>query len=205
MWPTTLPACDVLVWPTTQPQLVLSAAAANPIVISIRTDYGNDRTKARQQIRQAVCECLSLLLDRSVFPTDLQSIPGQPLRLHGSDIGLSLSHEAGCSVAAINLQGAVGVDLQRGSTPADFFPDWAAVAADYLAPELVLQLQQASEIARPLLFAMAWSRTEAELKCRGQALQERRKLAALQHAPYRYWSLNLPDGLVGTLVTLVPD
>ena len=92
------------------------------------------RDAARAQLRSALREVLSLQPGCAPESIALKSIPGQPLRIeqpsHGQNIGLSISHEAGLSVAALRRSGPVGVDILRIAP--DF--DWQTVARDYLGP-----------------------------------------------------------------------
>ena len=149
-----------------------SGAAADLLVISVVTPDSTLREAARAQMRHAVREVLSLQLGCAPESVVLKSIPGQPLRVeqpvHGQNVGLSISHEAGLSVAALRRNGPVGVDILRIAPDLD----WQAVARDYLGPQAVCRIAGQPEPEQPLAFAREWTRFEASLKCLGLALQE---------------------------------
>ena len=143
------------------------------VVIAIETKAGAPRAQARAQIRAATKEVLSALLSLPADAIAIQSTPGQPPRIvvTASDarrVGCSFAHEDGHSVAAINLRGAVGVDLMRVQD----IPDWQAVAVDYLGPETAAILLATPAAGRPGAFAQAWVKNEAVLKCHGEQLSE---------------------------------
>lgn len=113
------------------------------------------RAAARLVARQALAAQLGLALDA----VQLHAPPGQAPQILGRpEIGISFSHEAGLSLVAVNLDGPVGVDVLAAEAP----PDWAAVAHDYLGPQI---LGAAG-------FASAWAALEARLKCCGLDLRE---------------------------------
>lgn len=177
-------ALEVLNWPAP-----LVVPATGLLVISVLTTPGNDRTLARRQVRQTLRDILGTLLPQ---PLELIEVAGQALRVKGSAIGLSVSHASGLSVAAINLYGAVGIDLMRFDDDADFLPDWEMVARDYLGPAA------ARRITGTYGFAQEWTRREAQLKCCGLGITE---WDAIQELPYgEDVTLALPDGYVGTVV-----
>ncbi|MBP1146336.1 4'-phosphopantetheinyl transferase [Pseudomonas sp. PvP027] len=106
--------------------------------------------------------------------------------------GFSISHEAGFSLAAVNLQGAVGVDLMQFQA----VPDWHAVALDYLGAEVATGLSGMPESIRPIAFAKAWCRREAFLKLRGLALEEWAAVGGLQGVEVE---VELGEGMVGVV------
>lgn len=140
------------------------------LVLFLRTDPLRDA--ARLQLRQAAREALALLLGLTVDDITIESRPGTPPRIlvagEARDIGCSFAHEDRCALAAINLHGAVGVDLMRVRD----IPDWQAVARDYLGPAECAALLATSAADRPRAFAEAWTRREAALKLHGQQLSE---------------------------------
>lgn len=143
------------------------------VVIAINTVAGAPRAQARAQIRLATQEVLSVLLDLPAEAITIQSTPGQPPRIvvptgEARTIGCSFAHEDGCSVAAINLRGTVGVDLMRVQD----IPDWQAVSRDYLGPEATATLLATPAAERQRTFAQAWANNEAVLKCHGEQLSE---------------------------------
>jgi 4'-phosphopantetheinyl transferase len=143
------------------------------LVLLLRTDPRRDA--ARRQVRQAAREALALLLGLAVDDIDIKSEPGAPPRIvvagKASGIGCSFAHEEGHALAAINLHGAIGVDLMRVRD----IPDWQAVARDYLGPAASDALLALSAADRPRAFAEAWTRREAALKRQGQQLGEWRE------------------------------
>ncbi|WP_353405592.1 4'-phosphopantetheinyl transferase family protein, partial [Duganella hordei] len=136
------------------------------------TDPALIRSAQRANIRRAAREVLAALTGEPASCFGIQSQPGGPLNVivggHDSTIGCSFSHEDGYSLAAIHLHGAIGVDMMRVQD----IPDWEAVARDYLGPTVTAALQATPAAERPLAFALAWTRREAELKCRGSQLAE---------------------------------
>lgn len=176
-----------------------SGAAAELLVISVVTPDSTLRDAARAQMRGALREVLSLQLGCTPESVVLQSIPGQPLRIeqpsHGQNIGLSISHEAGLSVAALRRNGPVGVDILR-IAPAF---DWQAVARDYLGPKAVCRITSQPKSEQPLAFAREWTRLEAGLKYLGLALQEWNPALAQQLENCRFRKLALPTRLCGTV------
>lgn len=176
-----------------------SGRAAELLVISVVTPDSTLREAARAQMRGALREVLSLQLGCTPESVVLQSIPGQPLRVehpvHGQNIGLSVSHEAGLSVAALRHNGPVGVDIMR-IAPAF---DWQAVARDYLGPKAVRRITSQPESEQPLAFSREWTRLEAGLKYLGLALQEWNPALAQQLESCRFRKLALPTRLCGTV------
>ena len=176
-----------------------SGAAADLLVISVVTPDSTLREAARAQMRDALREVLSLQLGCAPESVVLQSIPGQPLRVeqpsHGQNIGLSISHEAGLSVAALRRNGRVGVDIMRIAPGFD----WQAVARDYLGPQAVRRIASQPEPEQPLAFAHEWTRLEAGLKCLGLGLQEWSPALAQRLESCRLMALDLPVGLCGAV------
>lgn len=142
---------------------------------------GDARAQARLSVRQALAQALAALL-----PHPLANIHIDNRRGHAPQISLAGSHTGSgasshlpvphCSfaysdhyaLAALNLHGAIGVDL----APVVEIPDWQAVAHDYLGPQVCARLQRLPAAQRARAFAQAWCRLEAQLKCRGVALAE---------------------------------
>ena len=167
-------------------------------VLLLRTDARRDA--ARIQVRLAAREALAVALHRPLDDIGIDSTPGSPPRITlaggACAIGCSFAHEDGYALAAINLHGAVGVDLMRVRD----IPDWQAVARDYLGPAVSAALQSASADDRPRAFAQAWTRREAALKRAGQRLAEWR--TDINDATL---TLSLPvAGLVGS-IALLPE
>jgi 4'-phosphopantetheinyl transferase len=159
------PALAVQPWPGPVP-----SAPDGLCVIGIKTT--SLRSVQRANIRRAAREVLAALTGEPASCFGFYSPSGGPLNVivggHDSDIGCSFSHEDGYSLAAIHLGGVIGVDLMRVQD----IPDWQAVARDYVGPAVTAHLQATPAAERPLAFALAWTRREAELKCLGSQLTE---------------------------------
>lgn len=165
---------------------------ASVFVLALRLDPALPRPQARAQLRAALRAALAARLGWPAEDITLNAAPGQAPRLEGpgksAGIGLSFSHEAGLSLAAVNLRGPVGLDVVRNETP----PDWQAVAQDYLGPAVTAGLQAQD-------FPAAWAAHEARLKYHGQALREWRADQAPSLAACQGYALGLPPGWVGCL------
>ena len=176
-----------------------SSAAPDLLVISVLTPDSPLRDTARAQLRRALCEVLSLQLGCPPESIVLKSVPGQALRVelpgHGQNIGLSASHEAGLSVAALRRSGPVGVDIMRITTAFD----WQAVARDYLGPQDWRRIASHPEPEQPKAFAHEWTRLEAGLKCLGLALQEWSPALAQALESCHLRALELPADLCGAV------
>lgn len=179
----------------------LTATPDGLLVIACTLADGAGRAQARTHIRLAARQALAGLLGLAQERVALESAPGQALRVlrdsGASDIGVSFSHEDGLSLAAINLHGAVGVDLMRVQQ----LPDWQAVARDYLGADAAGALARCPPALRAQAFAQAWTAREAALKCRGLGLGE--WTAATAALDCRCVGLALPAGFAGTLATPV--
>lgn len=188
-------------WPASR--VLLAAGSAIPaglVVISVATPNSTLRDAARAQLRGALREVLGLQLGCTPEAVNLLSVPGQALRIelpgHGIvSIGLSASHEAGLSVAAIRQGGPVGIDIMR-IMPAF---DWQAVARDYLGPQVLQRIASQPEPDQPQAFAREWTRLEARLKCLGIGLQEWCPALAQRLESCRFIELELPSGLCGAV------
>jgi 4'-phosphopantetheinyl transferase len=169
-------------------------------VIRIATPDTPLRQASRGQSRTAVRELLSAFGGRPAASIDLLSESGQALQVawKGPRVGLSLSHTAGISVAAIQVGGAVGVDIMRLAR-LDGLPDWAAVARDYLGPQAYGRIAKLPPAQRLCAFTREWTRLEAGLKCMGQALTEWTSALELRLTACRRNALCLPAGYCGTL------
>lgn len=164
-----------------------------------------DRERARQAIRAAVRAALGALLGVPPAAIDLPAGPGEaPYALVPDPaapdaaprrIALAISHDEALSVAAIRLDGPIGIDVMRSAD----IPDWAALARDYLGPDAARDLAGLDAAARPLALARAWSEREARLKCMGLGLSEWRADEVPLLAACICLPLALPDGYVGCL------
>ena len=156
------------------------------------------RPVARQHIRTALQSVLGELWQCQPADVALTTTPGEPLRAHGPhslNWGLSLSHDTGLSVAAVNRHGPVGVDIVRVSTAFD----WRATAHDYLGPDVASDIAALPLSAQNETFLKAWTQHEARLKCLSLGLMEwspalHAHFSVLQTAP-----LDLPAEWLGTV------
>jgi 4'-phosphopantetheinyl transferase len=160
------------------------------------------RDSARRIVRTALRETLDRLLPVEDESPELISVPGQPIRLAPpwAGIGLSVSHEPGLSLLAINLDGPVGVDLARVAEIPD---DIGAVTRDYLGPNTARALGELPSGQRQYAFAQAWTRFEARLKCQALELREWSPELAERLAACCVADLVLPAGWVGAVA--IPD
>jgi len=161
------------------------------IVVGIEGD--GDRPLARVRIRAAIHDAVLALTGQSVTVHGGAGAAPWATAADGKRIGLSISHEGALSIAAINLHGAVGVDMLHTQLPADAL----AVTLDYLGPAAAQALTATEPAQRPAAFATAWSEHEARLKCLGIDLAEWDGNPAL--AACHVTSLALPDGVAGAL------
>ncbi|MBI6675982.1 4'-phosphopantetheinyl transferase family protein, partial [Pseudomonas syringae] len=151
----------------------------NVLLVSCVTRPGCARDEARNRIRACVRIALEQWLELPSGAITFISASGVAPRLLIDGLpepGFSISHEAGFSLAAVNLHGAVGVDLMQVQA----VPDWHAVAQDYLGAEVATRLSGMPESMRAVAFAKAWCRREAFLKLHGLALEEWTAVGGLQ-------------------------
>lgn len=188
-------------WPASHHLLnTASGIGAELLVISVATPDSPLRDTARTQVRGALREVLGLQLGCAPEAVNLLSVPGQALRIQlpghtiGA-IGLSASHEAGLSVAAIRRHGPVGIDIMR-IAPAF---DWQPVARDYLGPQALQRIASQPEPDQLQAFAHEWTRLEAGLKCLGIGLQEWCPALAQRLESCRVMALDLHTGLCGAV------
>lgn len=167
----------------------------NVLLVSCVTRPGGARDEARNRIRACVRTAVEQWLELPSGAITFISAPGVAPRLLIDGLpepGFSISHETGCSLAAINLHGAVGVDLMQVQT----VPDWHAVAQDYLGAEVANGLSGLPESIRTMAFAKAWCRREAFLKLHGLALEEWTAVGGLQGVGVE---VELGEGMVGVV------
>ena len=201
--PLRMPQARVAVhpWPASRHLLgTASGVGSGLLVISVATPDSTLRDAARTQLRSALREVLGLQLGCTPEALNLQSVPGQPLRValpgHAiSAIGLSASHEAGLSVAVIRRHGPVGIDIMR-IAPAF---DWQPVARDYLGPQAWHRIASQPAPDQLQAFAYEWTSLEAGLKCIGIGLQEWCPVLAQRLESCRLMELALPEGLYGAV------
>jgi 4'-phosphopantetheinyl transferase len=169
-------------------------------VLALQTPETSLRDRARLIVRQALCEELAKHLAVKEESIALVCAPGTPIRLATpwERIGISVSHEPGLSLAAINLDGAVGVDLMRLGEP---LPDIEMLARDYLGPTASLAIAGQSAAMRQLAFARAWTRHEASLKCLAVPLGEWTPELEARLAACSSTELAMPAGWVAAVAT----
>lgn len=182
-------------------QLADAAAADRLLVLGIETPDSTLRDAARTIVGRVARQLLGAILACCPDAVPLRSGPGQPLCVDwpGRPIGLSVSHEAGLSLLAINLQGAVGVDLMRLDQRFDWASDWQPVAHDYLGRDASAAIAAAPAERRQNLFAEQWTALEAALKCNGLPLSEWDAVRARSLRRCRTVALELPHDMVGAV------
>jgi 4'-phosphopantetheinyl transferase len=161
---------SVLEWPNDTGKLIPENGL---LVIALRTSLTMQRAEARQLVRVAIQEVLALLLHCDVNEIDLLSQAGQAVKLlnKNRNIGLSISHEVGLSLVAINMYGSVGVDLMAiNSVPDD--AELRTLAIEYLGVNVAERILREPIESHKEAFAMAWTEFEASLKAKGEALVE---------------------------------
>lgn len=192
----------VLAWPAREALQNLQRTD-DIFVIGIETVSTTDRTAARRQIRTAISEALCVLTGCDASRFDLDTVPGQSLRLAGTQIGLSISHELGLSVAAMHLHGMVGIDIVRNDAITQAEAEWPMLARDYLGPAASQRISDADPAQRPQVFATEWTAQEARLKCRGLGLAEW-DTARESFAEFDLHPLALPLPWIGMLAVEKP-
>lgn len=197
---------QVLPWPLRAADALLALQSeAACVVISIATPYTDNRTLARQSVREALGDLLAGYWQQPVEAIELSNRTGEALTLLSPPftVGLSISHAPGCSLAAVHLNRAVGVDVARIDTQSfggEYAqPEWGQLAQDYMGPDTHRQLARTAPTVRALAFAQAWCDLEAKLKCLGRGLTE--WTPALGHAleGCQLIALDLPEPLRGAL------
>jgi 4'-phosphopantetheinyl transferase len=141
-----------------------------PVLLQLATPQTQQRDAARAAVREALRALLADYLGCAPDAVPLVSIPGQPLRLDlpGALPGISVSHDAGISLIALDTRGVPGIDVMR----MEDVPDWREVAGDYLGAAACRQIAASAPHQRSQVFATAWTRMEARLKCLNLALDE---------------------------------
>ena len=176
----------------------LPAWGGEVLVISVVNGDGDgkgaQRSQARARIRTAVRAALAHVLGIAIERIAVHSNPGSAphVAIEGWSLvpGLSISHAGAFSMAAINPNGAVGLDLVQVRETSD----WARVAHDYLGMAVAVRLAALAEPERPRAFAQAWAEREAGLKLHGAPLAEWTPLPGC-----RIVALAVPAGLAGAL------
>ena len=179
----------------------LMAAQSSPAglyLLSVPTPTTSIREDARLRVRVALNERLREVLGSVGNDAVLLSMPGQGVCLAAplAHIGLSISHQPGLSVAAINLAGPVGIDLMRLRAA---LPDMQALALDYLGPAVCDAIQQHPAVDRRDVFARAWTAHEACLKCLRLPLVEWTPALAKSLASCRCMAIETAPGFVASI------
>ena len=167
-------------------------------VIATTTPDTPNRSEARLIIRAALQQVLGELWGSDPASVTLTSAPGEPLRAHGPQRqawGVSLSHEAGLSVAAVNRTGPVGVDIVRVSTAFD----WRSVAHDYLGPRVAADIAAQPVARQNPSFLSAWARQEARLKSLSLGLVEWQPTLQARLSDLQVTDLDLPADCLGAV------
>lgn len=189
-------------WPDSQGAALADLDTGHAIsVISVVTPNTTMRAPGRRLIRSALREVLGTHLGHSPEMVQLSSgaIHAPKLTLPGHGIGLSVSHEAGLTLAAIHRHGAIGIDIMRVQA----LPDWESVAISYLGRHAHQRISVMPPLQRPFAFAREWTRVEACLKCLGVGLVEWNNLLENRMNRCETTALALPDGLTGTIAISV--
>lgn len=188
----------VFEWPKDADRLSLENGL---LVIAIPILLNMQRQEARRLVREAIQEVLALLLNCAVSEINLFSQAGQTVKLlnENHSIGLSVSHDAGLSLVAINMHGPVGVDLMAiDSTPDD--KELRTLAIEYLGAEVAERIQNKPTEQHKEAFAMAWTEFEAGLKLKGEALAEWSAKRDEKLKKIGMSSLALGDKYIGAMV-----
>ena len=169
--------CAVMNAPADWPRLQVRC-----VTHPLSADLKAGREAARQRVRH--------LLLREAGPEIATPFLAAPRESRGA-CRVSISHEQSHSVLAWCEQGCIGIDTVSPQRFADMAPPaLAALASLYLGPKVALEISRSGEAtAARMLFADAWARHEARLKCLGLALDE--------------WSPTLQVELAGCLTAQV--
>ncbi|MFZ6844996.1 4'-phosphopantetheinyl transferase family protein [Undibacterium sp. RuTC16W] len=175
------------------------------VVIAVSTDSTQDRTKARQQIRSAIITLIQRCYQIDVRDIEIATSSGTAPRLLFSDheAALSISHEAGLSLAAICLDSSVGIDLLHTKNLAKESFEWQDIARIYLDPDRHQMIRSLTPEQQLLSFAQEWTMLEARYKCAGMALSEwSDTVAAGRHTQLQVmpaYQLDLPENYCGSI------
>lgn len=168
-------------------------------VVRVDTDCAPHAT-ASLQIRAALRELAGGKLGIPPDEVVIRSVPGAAPQLllngHVSALGVSITYAGAFAFAAFNTRGAVGIDVMQVQE----MPDMDQVALDYLGREVRDMLAIVSPARRADLFAHAWARRQANLKCLGFEMGQFKPLPG----NCKVHGFAAPDGYVGVLVTLPP-
>ncbi|MFZ6674067.1 4'-phosphopantetheinyl transferase family protein [Undibacterium sp. Xuan67W] len=175
------------------------------VVIAISNYSTQDRTRARQQIRCAIITLIQQCYQIDIRDIEISASSGRAPRLFFSDheAALSISHEAGLSLAAICLNSSVGIDLLHTKSLAKESFEWQDIARIYLDPDRHKMIRSLTPEQQLLSFAQEWTMLEARYKCAGKALSEwSETVAAGRHTKLQAmptYKLDLPENYCGSI------
>lgn len=194
-------AVTPLRWPADLEELV---AQPRLLIATVDTPSTAKRDFARRRVRAALGDLLARRLGVPRETIRFVAQPGQPIRLAPpyAQIGLSVSHEAGLSLLAIDLAGPVGIDLLLPSELAS--DEIRRLANDYLGPASTQRIAARPVAERAGAFASAWTAHEAALKCLGLPLGEWQPEIGRHLARCRLTPLRLAAPYLGMLAELPP-
>ena len=193
-----LPPLTVYFWPESADSIPVNESL---IMIAVRTLPTTLRSQARKLIRMAITQVLADKLSCSYAEIKLISQSGQSLKLSQprQSIELSISHESGLSLAAINVNGKVGLDLiDVKSIPNN--NEIYKLASEYLGTQVAEYLSLLPSELQKHAFANAWTEFEARLKCQEKSLTEWAPSSALQLNTLSTRPLKLQESYIGTVV-----
>jgi len=182
---------EIVFRPTPGVEIILAAIPTPPTPL---------RACARQRCREVLRQMLASPLACPPEAIELIDEPGRPLGVTGHPaIGLSLSHESGLSLVAVNFHGPVGIDLLKEEALAAGEAELTALGRDYLGPDTAAQLVSLPEDARRQAFAHAWTQLEARLKYLGLGLAEWTPAQGEALSACQTWAVDLPAGYIGAV------
>jgi 4'-phosphopantetheinyl transferase len=179
-------------WPA-----VLPASVDQVYVIGVRGS--GDREAARRDIRLALREAIAQLYGMQPSEIMIQFSPGVcPAASFSGPAdarppAISITHDGTLSLAAICINGAVGIDVMQVRE----IDDWRALASDYLGAATLAEIEAVPSGQRATALAGAWTGHEARLKCHGRQLTE----WTGEILPAVCYPLALPAPFVGTVAT----
>ena len=204
-----MPRHSVYSWPENRALALYALKEHRLAVVSIATQtaptasvsHEAHRAQIRMQLRNALTDVLCTFLECAPEDIDLTLTPGQPpkknlcLSMPEMQIGISIGHEKGLSIAATYLDGDVGVDLVL----IDAKIEWQAVAELYLGAQVSAEIAKLPVSQQSAYFSLEWASFEAKLKCHQRALIEWSPELELVLKNCTVHELDLPQGYAGVL------
>ena len=187
---------SVFIWPEIDTKVLLEQ---NLFVIAVPTPKITLRDEARKLVRSVLKQVLAIRLVCSISEIEFISIPGKVLKLSHleHEVGLSVSHESGLSLAAVNLNGRVGIDLMLLKN-APTYDEIHILAEEYFGKEIAEYISKIPREHQIKFFTKTWTEFEARNKCLELGLIEW-SLERAKPLNMRYHELVLPKGYLGTL------